>query len=253
MRCAALLFTLMLIGAAGTARSDDPPRDARQRLALAVERARTGEFVSAAAEFALLRQDGDHKVAVAATFDFARARFERAAGRSLPSSPSGSPSVTLIADARGLLGLIRSELEESRGALLDLVAAALPDRDVQAGLARVAELLRQVIARDREWAAVAEREAARAAHRGAKGPLKPGASGVRSQAGAPGKRVGGADAGGDPIPHDATAAAASPPAPLSTVATRELLDQLDRVRGEQRALDERHAQQALERGGARRQ
>lgn len=241
-----LSVTLALAGVAAAARDADDER----ALEAAIAQAEAGAIVEAAAVFRALRRSDDAAVAAAAGYDFARARFERAQSRPRPGEPPRRPALRAVADARAQLAVIRNELEDARAALLGVVEQGPDDLGALAACATVAGELRLVAALDRAWEAAGEAVAS-AAGAASKSPLKPGPSGAKSEAGAPGRRSGAGSEGGEPGRGDARPAgsvAAGEAAPDAA----EIAARLDAVQQRLRELDQQRAAEALRRSGTRR-
>ncbi|MBL8841333.1 MAG: hypothetical protein JNL90_07375 [Planctomycetes bacterium] len=222
-------------------------------LEAALERAMAGEYDVAAAEFAALRASDDRPLARAASYDFARARFERARGRPRPSAPPRRPSAKAVADARAQWQTVAGELRDARAALAELLLEQPDDGGAAASLAAVVAALREAEEGEARWEqAGAEAAAAAAARAGSRGPLKPGAAAARAAAGAPGEARGASsgDEGAEGAAGDDRVVRGGGGLP----ALREqIAAQLERVRSEQRAQDERRAEAARRRAGGRRQ
>jgi hypothetical protein len=217
-------------------------RDAEgaDRLAAAVAQAQAGALEAAAETFSDLAQDPDRRLSIPATFDLARARFERSVRRTLPAPPAKREKPATVADARALLGRMRDELEAARSELLRVLDDDSHDEEALVSCAAVVDRLRAVAARDAEWAAAAEASLRRG---GANGPLKPGPSAARAASGAPGEKGGaatGADDPNQPPPGDAVAAGTAPPREELLQAVRTRLEQAlaDRDAEERRRADD---------------
>lgn len=232
-------------GAAGGERE----ADARQALAAAVAQADAGALEVASAAFAQLAEHGDAAIALPASFNLARTRFERAVRRTLPAAPAKREKSATIADVRALLARMRDELESARAELLRVIVAAPDDGEALASCHAVVERLRTVLARDAEWAAAAEAALRRG---GANGPLKPGPAAARAAAGAPGEKGGKADGAGDGPPSPPSAAVPAPadgPSATELEDVRKRLDQSheDRAEQERRRAAAQRGREALPR------
>lgn len=216
----------------------------RQALAEAVARAEAGAIDDATQAFAELRRSDDRAIASAAAYDFARVRFERSVRRSLPPSPGKREKPAAIADARAVLLRMREELEEARDALLEAERGGAVDRERLASLAAVANRLRAVVDRDRQWQTAAEAAAARA---GANGPLKPGSAAARAAAGAPGKRGGASSGESDGVTPPPTSALPAPVAGSGMAAPDEVRARLEQVRADAQEQERRRADAARRR------
>ncbi len=238
-------------------RSGTPGEEVAGSLSNAFEQAlalaEAGEWDQAADRFAPLCDAPDRSLARAATFDFARTRFERARVRPRPGEPPRRPTTKAVADARAQWGAIAADLRLARAALAELAIERSSDSGVMASLAGVVAGLRAAEEGDKAWerAGEAAAAAAAAARSGARGPLKPGAAAARAAVGAPGKTGGSSsgedEGGGAPGGERALRGGAT------DVAMREkVAEQLEQVRSEQRAADARRAEAALERAPGRR-
>jgi hypothetical protein len=256
------VVALALAGALAGGATESPDGEAaaadaiQARMQRGVELARNGELGPALDEFVALRDVSTGAARECATWNWARALHERSMLRDLPASPpsGGRPAPSLVADARARLAAMRSDLVAARGGLVELLSRSPPDAEARAGLARVAARLRQVIERDREWRAVAERDGERSGGKNASdGRLRQGPSKLPASAGAPGDRRGESEEGRE----ETTAEGEAPPdasaqgRDLTDEEARALRERLREVRGERRAFDERRADAAAARSQRR--
>jgi len=237
---------------------------AAARIDEGVAAAEAGDLMAAIDAFAAAREIASELGAAGesawscASFDEARALHDRAAGRSLPALPPDQEAVPapLLADARARLSASRGDLEAARARLLELLERNPDDAGAKAGLARVARLLREVLARDAAWRALRPRQADSldAGAEAAPGPLRSGTASTRGSAGAPGKRTGasepasGAATPGGDAPQSATGIDDEP---LTFEEVRTLRERLTKTREEGRNADERRAAAAVRAAGRR--
>ena len=226
------------------------PDDANGWLALGVSEAQAGRFGEALHALPKARRGTaarDPEVAARASFDLARVLFEKAQATPRAGLPGDRrPEAGLVADVRTRLALIRFELETARDLLNDLAEAAPDDGEARRGLAAVSELLRTVVAEDREWREKGEPPQPQQLGQGAPatGPLKPGPSGAKSSSGANGKKSGEAGSGANAAASGEPTVATSPwiaPDPLRPDEEANLDAALRRVREERERADERRA------------
>lgn len=229
---------------------DAHPADGNGWLALGFSQAQMERWPDALRSLARARAGGatrDREVAARAGFDLARVLFEKARATPRSGLPGEKrPEAGFVADVRTRLALIRFELETARDLLIDLTRAAPDDGEARRGLAAVSELLRTVIAEDREWRDKGEPPQPQQLGQGAPapGPLKPGPSGTKSSSGAAGRKSGEAGSGANPAASAAPGGATPPsiaPAPLRPDEEAELSAALRRVREEREDADERRA------------
>jgi hypothetical protein len=233
------------------------PDDANGWLALGVSEAQAGRFgdalralpkARAAASRTAARDPAGRDVSERASFDLARVLFEKAQATPRAGVPGERrPESGLVADVRTRLALIRFELETARDLLIDLADAAPRDGEARRGLAAVSELLRTVVAEDRQWREKGEPPQPQQLGQGApaSGPLKPGPSGAKSSSGADGKKSGEAGSGANPATSEPTAGATPPwiaPDPLRPDEEASLDAALRRIREERERADERRAE-----------
>lgn len=229
---------------------DAHPTDGNGWLALGFSQAQMQRWPDALRSLARARAGGaarDGEVAGRAAFDLARVLFEKARATPRAGRPGEKrPEAGLVADVRTRLALIRFELETARDLLIDLARAAPDDGEARRGLSAVSELLRTVVAEDREWREKGEPPQPQQLGQGnpAPGPLKPGPSGQKSSSGASGKKSGESASGANPAAAESPAGAAPSsiaPAPLTPDEEAELDSALRRVRAAREDADERRA------------
>ncbi len=252
-RIAAGVVVAALLG--GEPRDDEAP-SVRARLDRGIARAEAGDWSAALDEFVAARDAARHGEWECATFDWARALFERAASRELPVAPPPDASLPadVVANAKTSLAAARVDLVASRGGLLELLAREPRDSEAKSGLARVVAKLRDVTALEEAWRAIGTRPAAAAGagESSQSGPLWAGPSATRGSAGAPGSRRGASEPGSGEAGGAGRSGAGnggSNEGALTAAQTQQLLERLAELKSERRLRDERRAEATAAKSG----